>query len=141
MVVAGNAMTDHRLIQYRKEGVVTRFMPWHAREEHRADWRFVAAASAEPNSGPTVVVTHHLPSRRSVSAEFADSALNPAFASDLDDLVTRSGAALWVHGHTHTSCDYTLGATRVVCNPKGYGPARECPAENGEFNPSLINSI
>jgi hypothetical protein len=28
--------------------------------------------------------------------------------------------ALWVHGHVHNQRDYHIGATRVVCNPRGY---------------------
>jgi len=27
---------------------------------------------------------------------------------------------LWIHGHSHDRCDYTLGKTRVVANPLGY---------------------
>jgi hypothetical protein len=32
---------------------------------------------------------------------------------------------LWVHGHTHTTCDYELGSTRVACNPYGYPHERD----------------
>ena len=39
---------------------------------------------------------------------------------DLDELVKESGAALWIHGHTHGCCDYVLGATRLVANACGY---------------------
>jgi Icc-related predicted phosphoesterase len=28
--------------------------------------------------------------------------------------------SLWIHGHTHESRDYRLGATRIVANPCGY---------------------
>ena len=31
-----------------------------------------------------------------------------------------SEAQLWVHGHIHYCCDYTLGKTRVLANPRGY---------------------
>jgi Icc-related predicted phosphoesterase len=27
---------------------------------------------------------------------------------------------LWVHGHIHDRSAYTIGATRVICNPAGY---------------------
>ena len=40
---------------------------------------------------------------------------------------------LWVHGHVHNSCDYKVGdATRIVCNPHGYGD------ENPRFDGSLV---
>jgi hypothetical protein len=68
--------------------------------------------------------------------------LAPAFCSDLSELVEGSGAALWVHGHTHASCDYVAGQTRVVCNPKGYGPVKTGGEyENPEFDAGLIVEI
>lgn len=45
---------------------------------------------------------------------------SPAYASNLDELVASSGAALWIHGHTHFPVDYRIGKTRVVSNPRGY---------------------
>jgi predicted phosphodiesterase len=27
---------------------------------------------------------------------------------------------VWIHGHTHTPCQYVVGDTRVICNPIGY---------------------
>lgn len=43
-----------------------------------------------------------------------------AFVSDLSDVIERHQPKLWIHGHTHTRFDYDVGATRVVCNPRGY---------------------
>jgi 3',5'-cyclic AMP phosphodiesterase CpdA len=67
-----------------------------------------------------VVITHHAPSPLSLEPAFANDPLSPAYASRLDDLVATSGAMLWVHGHTHHSVDYRIGATRVLANQKGY---------------------
>lgn len=64
-----------------------------------------------------VIITHHAPSFKSVS--FQDY-LTPAFCNNLDQLVKESGAKLWIHGHTHFSCDYMIRNTRVVSNPVGY---------------------
>jgi Icc-related predicted phosphoesterase len=136
MIVAGQNLNDHRLARYRESsGHIARFMPWHARSEHLADLKFISAALAEPFNGPTVVVTHHLPSAKSIAAKFSGDALNPAFASDLDHMILERQPALWIHGHTHDVCDYRLGATRVVCNPKGYGD------ENRAFDPYLTIEI
>ena len=44
--------------------------------------------------------------------------LNPAFVSNLEDLMGH--AQLWIHGHTHQAFDYTVRGTRIVCNPRGY---------------------
>ncbi|MEM8814534.1 MAG: metallophosphoesterase [Pseudomonadota bacterium] len=70
--------------------------------------------------GPTVVVTHHLPAARSVAEQYANDPLNPAFVSSLEYLIEEHRPNLWIHGHTHVPCDYTLFDTRVVCNPRGY---------------------
>lgn len=69
-----------------------------------------------------MVVTHHAPSLRSVAPEYRTDPVSSAFASDLEDLVTSSGASLWIHGHTHFVVDYRLGKTRVISNPRGYVP-------------------
>ncbi len=88
-----------------------------------------------PYEGTTVVVTHHAPCTRSVHPKYADSPITPAFVSDLDELVAGSGAALWIHGHVHDSHDYRIGATRVLCNPRGYG--KDGVNENPRFDPAL----
>jgi Icc-related predicted phosphoesterase len=47
--------------------------------------------------------------------------LNRFFVNDMSDRINAKKPKLWVHGHTHDSCDYIAGErTRVVCNPKGY---------------------
>jgi hypothetical protein len=69
-----------------------------------------------------IVVGHHCPSKKSIHPKYAhDKIMNGAFASDLDDFIAyRPQIRLWTHGHTHEPFDYTIGETRVVCNPRGY---------------------
>ena len=138
MVLAGREMNDHALIRYREAGGhVSRFMPWHARAEHRGDLAYLRESLSEPHDGKTVVVTHHLPSPSSIGMRFQNSPLNPAFASDLDALILAKAPSLWIHGHTHSTCDYRLGETRVLCNPLGYRTFGR-PLENGAFDAKLI---
>ncbi|RYE94591.1 MAG: metallophosphoesterase [Myxococcales bacterium] len=87
-----------------------------------------------------VVVTHHLPHPGSIHPRYAGSPLNRYFLHDLTPVVEQAGAALWVHGHTHASCDYRAGATRVVCNPFGYArasPGEPNPRFDGAFTVAL----
>ena len=70
----------------------------------------------------TVVISHHAPSPRSIADKYRGNALNPAFVSDLEALILEYDIALWIHGHTHTAFDYSIGETRVICNPRGYLP-------------------
>jgi hypothetical protein len=84
---------------------------------------------------PTVVLTHHAPSARSLATRDAEDPVSAADASHLDDVVIALGATLWVHGHTHHNVDYTIGRTRVVSNPRGY------PHQKIGFIPDLVVDV
>ncbi|HSU42581.1 MAG TPA: metallophosphoesterase family protein [Casimicrobiaceae bacterium] len=101
--------------------------------------RFVGAELAQPFAGPTVVITHHAPSPKSIHPRFRDSPLNPCFISDLEPMLDSASACLWVHGHTHDSFDYVVNGTRVVCNARGY--AKDGVNENARFDPDLLVQV
>lgn len=83
-----------------------------------------------------IVITHHLPSQRSVHPRYVGSPLNSFFVCALDLLIQSRRPALWIHGHTHFPFDYQLGETRIVCNPLGY------PREiEPNFNDNLIIEV
>ncbi len=120
-------LNDHRLIDIRP-GV--RFQPADALEFHQASraWLARELSTKPPEIRKTVVVTHHLPHPRSIDPRYDGDALNPAFASRMTDLVEIGGADLWIHGHTHSSCDYLAGGCRVVPTQKvtdPVGPAHQ----------------
>ncbi|TEA80318.1 metallophosphoesterase [Allopusillimonas ginsengisoli] len=91
------------------------------------------------NDMPTVVITHHAPSKRSIHPRFAGSPINACFVSDCEPLMGSERAALWIHGHTHDSFDYNVKGTRVICNPRGY--IRDGVLENARFNPVLTVDV
>lgn len=114
------------------------------RPQDTRDWHLMTRAYIErelrmPFDGRTIVVTHHLPSLLSVAPHFKTDSLTPAFASNCDDLI-RLQPDLWIHGHTHDSCDYRVGHTRIVCNPRGYGGhyGRGYRYENKNFDPRMV---
>jgi len=106
------------------------FAPEDSAALHARSRQWLRRELARPWDGPTVVVTHHLPSWRSVHPHFAAWVSNAGFASELDDLVGL--ADLWVHGHTHTTHGYRVGGAQVVCNPRGYPRAARAQAPGGE---------
>ncbi len=139
---AAGMLNDHRVIQRTDDEPITgrsrqnRWMPTDARQAHFATRRYLESVLSTEHVGPTVVLTHHAPSPLSVAPRFKGSPLNPAFASDLTDLIWQHVPDLWIHGHVHDSFDYLLGDTRVVCNPRGYG------SENAlGFDPALIVEV
>jgi predicted phosphodiesterase len=134
MAHAESRMADFYTIAYRSGA---RFTPRNARSEFMRARRFLTSALAEPFDGATVVVTHHLPSFRSVARRFKKDMLSAAFASHLDVVVDSSNAELWIHGHTHDSADYQVGRTRVICNPRGYVNFEL----NRRFDPELIVEV
>ena len=67
-----------------------------------------------------IVVTHHLPSYKSVASRYERSALNCFFVCDMESVMVSRRPSVWIHGHTHTSFDYMLHETRIIANPFGY---------------------
>jgi predicted phosphohydrolase len=131
-------MADFQII--RRWGSSLR--PTDTREIHQAQREWLRRALmgctplGEDFSGATVVVTHHAPSPRSIAPRFVGDTLNPAFASDVTDLMGPA-VQLWIHGHMHQSYDYIECGTRVVCNPRGYLPLEPNP----DFDPMLIVEV
>jgi predicted phosphodiesterase len=103
------------------------------------DARWLNARLDEPHDGPTVVITHHAPSRQSIHPRFARSLLNACFVSDAERLLGDARVQLWIHGHTHDSFDYRVDGTRVICNPRGY--AKDGVNENSRFDPGLTIEV
>lgn len=67
-----------------------------------------------------VVVTHHLPADESIHWRYKRSVINQFFLCDVRPLIEERKPRIWIHGHTHETCDYNVGPTRVLCNPYGY---------------------
>ncbi|MGI4808530.1 MAG: metallophosphoesterase [Janthinobacterium lividum] len=135
--ICERSINDHRMIRGH-DGV--RFTAREAASRHQASRAFLGEVLAQHHDGPTIVVTHHLPSMRSVAGRFRREPTSSGFASHADDLVGM-GAALWVHGHTHDSMTWEDGSgTLVVCNPAGYARP-DGSRENAAFNPHLCIEI
>lgn len=138
--VAG--LCQSSIADYRRIGVdgyqlrASQSSRWH--HEERA---FIGTALARSaSSRARVVITHHAPSRQSVSPRFPGSSLSASFVSDLpSDEISR--ANFWIHGHLHDSFDYPLGSCRVLCNPRGYSDTADASPENPAFNSSLLIRI
>lgn len=129
---AAREVNDHRMIAMRS-GSRERFMPAHALELHIEAATTLDDLLGQPFGGPTVVVTHHAPSPRSIAWRYQGNGLNPAFCVDMTTMIVRHQPIAWIHGHMHSSADYRIGRTRVLNNPHGYGQ------ENAAgFDPALI---
>ncbi|HEU0052341.1 MAG TPA: metallophosphoesterase [Longimicrobium sp.] len=127
------AMNDFRRI--RVEGSWRRFAPADARGLHLASVEWLREALETPFAGPTVVVTHHAPSARSLEPAFRTHPVSAAYASDLEWMMDGARAALWVHGHTHHCVDYEVNGTRVYANQRGY------PHQHTGYDPARVVEV
>ena len=134
MAQARRFMRDFSTIRLA-EGDEAPFTPAQSAALFRRHAAWLEARLSVPHDGPTVVVTHHAPSPRSIHPRFAASPLNACFVSDAEYLMDARRVALWIHGHTHDSFDYAVNGTRVLCNPRGY--AKGGVNENALFDPDL----
>lgn len=133
---AKDMMNDFRLIRNgpsMNDAYQYKFTPEYSVELFNKNIVFL---SEELNTSKRkVVITHHAPSFKSVHPFYENSVLNTAFYSNLEYLVEKSD--LWIHGHMHTSFDYKVGNSRVICNPRGYHNMQENP----EFDPAFTIEI
>lgn len=124
-----------------------RLTPEHLAGIHATHKAAIIDTLATPFDGPTVVVTHHAPSTRSLREGRVTEPLDAAYASDLEDVMLDGRPALWIHGHIHCQRDYLVGGTRVVCNPRGYVEARRIfgewrrQVENEGFDPRMVVEV
>ncbi|WP_345821823.1 metallophosphoesterase [Methylobacterium fujisawaense] len=140
MAVAQAGLNDHRCIAKTRNPGWQTFRPADAAALHAVTRGFLERALLERDppdarARPHVVVTHHAPARGSLDPSYAGSPLNPAFASDLGDLIAAGRPDLWVHGHVHACRDHRIGPTRILCNPLGYD------GENGGFDPGCVVEV
>jgi hypothetical protein len=147
MFGAVQGMEDHQVIRFG-DGALH---PSDLLAIHRERVAWLERRLAATFAGPTVVITRHAPSPRSVARQFDGSLLTPSFASDLtrlmglprvppvvtDAIPAPVTPALWDHGHMHQSHDYLECDTRVVCNPRGYEPC----GPNPDFDPAMIVEV
>lgn len=93
-------------------------------------------------TGRTVVVTHHAPHPWSLASPILTDS-DGSFASDLTQVIEKYRPALWVHGHVHSSRDYEVGDSRIVCNARGYSVISRDGRriENADFEPQKVIEV
>jgi hypothetical protein len=144
MAECSRFLTDYRAVRVEDPATSNtlgsrRLEPSDTLKMHRAHRRWLRVKLMEPFEGPTVVVTHHAPDRRSLAPRYREDWVSAGFVSELPATFFDK-PVLWVHGHTHSSFDYRVRNCRVICNPRGYMD-RDGSFENAEFKPGLIVEV
>lgn len=117
----GSMMNDFNIVR-NSEHNYTKFRPAHALYHHRKTLDYIKEVVETNPEGKFVVVGHHSPSTLSIHERYRDDrVMNGGYSSDLSEFILgHPQIKLWTHGHTHFPFDYTVGETRIVCNPRGY---------------------
>ena len=92
----------------------TRLTPGHTLRRHEESMAWLRAELPRGDPDKTVVVTHHFPHQHSCAPQWANDPVTAIFGSKLPHDVLL-GARLWIHGHTHDSCDFHLGESSAPC--------------------------
>lgn len=140
-----NGMNDYKLIRTGPSidaAYLRSFTPQDAFMLFQQSKKFIFDEAKEQKEAgrKVVVVTHMGPSWQSVpdrykTGPYAD--LNGAYVSNLEEEILDTKPDYWIHGHTHDSCDYMIGDTHVVVNPRGYYNHEENPT----FNPQMVIEV
>lgn len=124
-----STFNDYRCIRMDKPPYM-KLRPGDVLHWHQATVAYLEEALA--SDVPTIVTTHHPPSRVGLAVEKGDP-----WAADLDELIVARKPLAWLHGHVHQSHDNVVGKTRIVSNPRGYFP----DDLNPEFEPEFVIDI
>ena len=114
---ASRHLNDYRTIRLQHDGY-RRITPYDTLKVHAKHLAWLEAMLAKPFAGRTSVVTHHAPIPDLFDANLL--MLEPAYASDLSEIITKFQPAAWMYGHTHVTASVTCGATRVQNVSIGY---------------------
>lgn len=110
-------MSDFHLIY--QDGQL--FTPHLYNKLHQRSVNFLTNSFQEDFEGTTIVISHHLPTLKNYPIRYRDSAINEAFATNLDSLISSSGAGYWLYGHHHQFVpDFQVGGTTMLTNQLGY---------------------
>ena len=97
------------------------FSVWQYNALHEDSLAFLTETLQTPFEGPSVVVTHHVPTYMHYPAQYKGDILNEAFAVELFDLIANHGPEYWIFGHHHSNMPaFTLGKTQMLTNQLGY---------------------
>jgi Icc-related predicted phosphoesterase len=129
-------MNDYRAITFLDSQYdnYRKLRPADTVKMHIASKQYIKETVKEHAGLPVVVITHMAPTFTSVHDKYKGELSNGAYASDLSNLILDNpNIKTWVHGHMHDPCDYMVGSTRVLCNPRGYVPWEAGNGFNSNF--------
>ena len=132
-MMAHRKMNDYRYVKILDNCEIKKITASDQQKIHFKSRNFIEKICEENPNKKIIVITHHAPSAKSIPKIYKHSPISAAYASNLEDIMLKyDNLKLWCHGHMHSSSNYKLLGTKVICNPRGYY------SENHFFNPDGI---
>ena len=127
-------MADFHHIQWKGES----FNYQEYNQQHIQCIQFLKTELEKPFDGSTIVLSHHVPTFFNYPAQYKNSPLNKAFATELFDLIESSSIDYWIFGHHHQNvATFEIGNTTMLTNQLGYVDY----GENKLFNSVAVISL
>ncbi len=141
MYVSEQNMNDYSCIRNGPEHSpwLRKLKPLDTMSDHMRAKEFIfeEIEKHKTDGNKVVVITHHLPCFQSIPTRLKGDDMNGAYASELTNEIMDLKPEMWIHGHVHSSSDYMIDDTRVICNPRGYWKSELNP----EFNDTLVVEV
>jgi len=132
-MMAHRKMNDFRYVKISEEKNIRKITATDQQNYHYESRSFIEKVCNENPDKKIIVISHHAPSPKSIPMQYKQSPISAAYASNLEKIIAKyDNLKLWCHGHMHSSCNYKLHGTKVICNPRGYYH------ENPQFIPEGI---
>lgn len=110
-------MGDFRVIKFNGK----RFSTDNFNQLYNDSLSFVSKELEKYKDEKSIVTTHHVPTFLNYPEEYKADILNEAFASELYELIEKSGPDFWIYGHHHRNIsDFQIGRTSLKTNQLGY---------------------
>lgn len=127
MQTASRVMSDYLYIKIARNNF-RRLTPAQTAVIHAEHRSWLLERLSEPFDGETIVISHHAPHRRALSAE---PSYGPCYASDLEEIIMTFKPRRWLFGHTHHRTTFSVGHTELRNISLGY-PGQNEPLEGLE---------
>lgn len=121
MMAAWTFMNDYNYVRCEHDEDIVQLFPKKTLEWHKESIAYIEKICQDYPDKKIVIISHHAPSKKSISPQYRSSELNPAYTSNLEWLIEKySNIKLWVSGHTHEGSDFNIGQCRCINHAFGY---------------------
>lgn len=116
ILLVSKLMNDYCRIKEKINGIKKPITPAHTLHWHNLAVDYIEKELKKEKIIPIVMVTHHLPSFKSLKGDKKDGCFS-SYATNLEYLISK--VDIWVHGHHHKSIHYKINDTLIISNPLG----------------------